>query len=143
MMGYDIELCTIDKKHDYIGKKGYVLKELAENKDSMMRGRDQQEWVYEAAGEWIYALTNSLPNVADFRSRYVLPTVLKHFKPGEPHLTVTLNVRESKSLAKSLERMLDKPVNSKGEFIGGELEKLVEKMIRSLKSGKRHLLYVG
>lgn len=142
-MGYDIELYTINERNDYIGKKGYILKETLENKDSMMGSRNLQQWVYDAASEWIYALTNSLPNVADFRSRYVLPTVLKHFKTGEPHLTVTLNVRESKSLAKSLERMLDKPVNSKGEFIGGELEKLVKKMIRSLKSGKRHLLYVG
>ena len=142
-MGYDIELYTIDKKNDFIGKKGYVLKEILENKDSMMRGQNVDEWVYDACGEWIYALCNSLPNVVDFRSRYVLPTVLKHFKTGEPHLTVTLNVRESKSLAKSLEKMLKKPVNSKGELIGGELEKLVKKMIRSLKSGKRHLLYVG
>jgi len=142
-MGYDIELYTIDKKNDYIGKKGYVLKEILENKDSMMRGQNVDEWVYDACSEWIYALCNSLPNVVDFRSRYVLPTVLKHFKTEEPHLTVTLNVRESKSLAKSLEKMLKKPVNSKGELIGGELEKLVKKMIRSLKSGKRHLLYVG
>ena len=142
-MGYDIELYTINERNDYIGKKGYILKETLENKDSVMGSRNLQEWVYDACGEWIYALRNSLPNVVDFRSRYVLPTVLKHFKTGEKHLTVTLNVRESKSLAKSLERMLDKPVNSKGEFIGGELEKLVKKMIRSLKSGKRHLLYVG
>jgi len=142
-MGYDIELYTIDSKNDYIGKKGYILKETLENKDSVMASRNLQEWVYEACWEWLHVLTNSLPKVVDFRSRYVLPTVLKHFKTGEPHLVVTLNVRESKSLAKSLERMLDKPVNSKGEFIGGELEEVVEKMIRSLKSGKRHLLFVG
>ena len=88
-MGYDIELYTIDKKNDYIGKKGYVLKEILENKDSMMRGQNVDEWVYDACGEWIYALRNSLPNVVDFRSRYVLFPVLKHFKTEEPHLTVT------------------------------------------------------
>jgi hypothetical protein len=139
-MGYNIELFAIkDSKW-----KPHVIKVIYDRPGAWNQLEGLPDWLHEAAYEWLSSYGEEYgKKVIVFRSRYILPTLLAHFGTGEPHLAVSLNKRDSKSLAKVLQKMLKKKVTNKGETITGELKESVDKMIKSLLSGKTHFLYIG